>query len=60
EVDLPASAALVDLIVALRSLPGGDLLPAEPLIAVNLRQAGSGTTITPGDELALLPPMAGG
>lgn len=60
EVQLPEPATVMDLIAALRSLPGGELLPAEPLIAVNLRQAAPTAPIALGDELALLPPMAGG
>ena len=60
EVELPEPAMVDDLIHALRALPGGGSLPTMPLIAVNRRLAESGTSITPGDELALLPPLAGG
>lgn len=60
EVELDEPARVADLIAALRSLPGGDVLPAEPLIAVNLRQATADTPVTPADTLALLPPLAGG
>jgi molybdopterin converting factor small subunit len=44
----------------LRSLPGGERLPSKPLCAVNLRHAQSTTLLSPGDELAILPPLAGG
>lgn len=59
-VSLPERTTVADLITALRSLPGGELLPATPMVAVNLRVAGGSTEIGPGDEFALLPPLAGG
>jgi molybdopterin converting factor small subunit len=60
EVQLPTRATVDDLIRALRALPGGASLPTLPLVAVNRRLAEPGAPITPGDELALLPPLAGG
>ena len=60
QVTVQEPATVADLIHALRSMPGGELLPAEPLVAVNLRQAAATTPITPRDQLALLPPLAGG
>lgn len=60
EVELPDQARVSDLEVALRRIPGGDLLPATLMIAVNLRHSGPDTPIAPGDEVALLPPLAGG
>lgn len=59
-VALPERATVADLVTALRSLPGGDSLPAAPMVAVNLRVVAGSTAIAPGDELALLPPLAGG
>ena len=41
-------------------IPGADLLPDTPLVAVNLKQAGPDQSLHPGDEVALLPPLAGG
>lgn len=43
-----------------RALPGGDLLPPRPLCAVNLSHVGLETVVEPGDEIAILPPLAGG
>jgi molybdopterin converting factor small subunit len=59
-IELPDPATVADLILALRSLPGGDSLPATPLVAVNLELADRATPVRPGDALALLPPLAGG
>lgn len=60
EVILPEPARVAELVAALRSLPGGASLPAEPFVAVNLSQAARDAALQPGDEIALLPPLAGG
>ncbi|MGH7594323.1 MAG: MoaD/ThiS family protein [Gemmatimonadales bacterium] len=60
EVMLPPKACVADLLTALRSFPGGASLPAQPFVAVNMAQAGLGTVLRPDDEVALLPPLAGG
>ena len=60
EVVLPDGASVADLTTALRVLPGGGLLPPQPLVAVNLRQAPPGTPLQPTDQIAVLPPLAGG
>ena len=39
---------------------GARLIPARPLAAVNLRHVPPDHLLQPGDELALLPPVAGG
>ena len=55
------SAGSVNAVVDyLRGLPGGQHLPASPLVAVNHRQVRGDHRLAPGDEVALLPPMAGG
>lgn len=59
-VELHEPATVADLVQALRSLPGGALLPAQPTVVVNMSQAVAEAVITPTDALALLPPLAGG
>ena len=44
----------------IRALPGGDLLPRHPLCALNLAHVGPDAIVEAGDELAILPPLAGG
>jgi molybdopterin converting factor small subunit len=44
----------------LRALPGAGRLPAKPLCALNLKQTPLTSPLTDGDELAILPPLAGG
>lgn len=61
-IELGAAAPLSvrDLLDKVRALPGGSALPESPLCAVNLRQARASDIVSPGDEVALLPPLAGG
>jgi len=62
-VDLPVrpNATVEDVLLQLRAaLPGADRLPQRPLVAVNRVHARADTRVADGDELAILPPMAGG
>lgn len=58
EVDEPMTVA--SIANALRVLPGGELLPGDLVVAVNHRQADATQPIAAGDEVAVLPPVAGG
>jgi molybdopterin converting factor small subunit len=44
----------------MRRLPGGDRLPTSPLVAVNQRLVQPETIVQPQDEVAVIPPVAGG
>jgi molybdopterin converting factor small subunit len=59
-VALPALATVADALDHVRSLPGGDQIPSRPLCAVNLSHVSLDTRLAEGDEVALLPPLAGG
>lgn len=60
ELPLPEPPTVERLIESVRALPGGEGLPPVVLVAVNARQAGGADHVAPGDEVAILPPMAGG
>ena len=61
EVTVAAPATVADLLRHLRAaLPGADRLPDRPLVAVNHAHSGMDAALAEGDEIALLPPMAGG
>ena len=60
EVELPAGATVRDVIGTLRTMPGADRLPREPLVAVNERYASRDHVVQAGDEVAVIPPVAGG
>ena len=59
-VALPAIATVADALEHVRSLPGGERIPPKPLCAVNLAHAALDTPLSEGDEVAVLPPLAGG
>jgi molybdopterin converting factor small subunit len=61
EVALPGPATVADVIRQLRAqLAQGHRLPEHPLVARNREHAHGRDLVTDGDELALLPPLAGG
>lgn len=60
DVPIGVPCRVYDLVAVLRTLPGGARLPASPLVAVNHVWAGIEATIRSGDEVALIPPVAGG
>lgn len=57
---LPRPASLQSVLDRLRALPGGAGLPPRPLLARNQTQAPPETLLENGDEVAVLPPLAGG
>ena len=59
-VDLGDGATVADLLADVSRRPGGRVLPERPLVAVNQRYAQPGTRLSIGDEVALIPPVAGG
>ncbi len=61
EVELPPHATAGTLVRMLRARGGGFArLPEAPVLAVNHTYAGLETVLADGDEVALLPPVAGG
>ena len=60
EVDVPDDPTTDDVVAGVLALPGASQLPARPLVAVNHRYARPATRLKPGDEVALIPPVAGG
>jgi molybdopterin converting factor subunit 1 len=60
-VELPDGASVADLVVRLRDGGGGlSRLPASPVVAVNMDYAPHSTALREGDEVAFIPPVAGG
>lgn len=58
---LPEGATVQDAVERVRtSVPNGVALPARPLAAVNREHVLADAPLADGDELALLPPLAGG
>ncbi len=59
-VDLPPGATVNDVVDHVRALPGAHRLPPQPLLAVNERYARENHVLAPNDEVAIIPPVAGG
>lgn len=57
---LPDGATVLDLTESIAALPGARFLPPNPLIAVNLVYAEPAALLASGDEVAVIPPVAGG
>ena len=60
DIELPAGATVRQLIERLAGFPGADRLPPRPLVAVNQGYAKESQVLTQGDEVAVIPPVAGG
>ncbi|HST57826.1 MAG TPA: MoaD/ThiS family protein [Longimicrobium sp.] len=60
-VELPAGSRIADLVAGLRARGGGlARLPESPVAAVNMDYAPLATVLNDGDEVAFIPPVAGG
>jgi molybdopterin converting factor subunit 1 len=59
-MELPAEATVADVLADLRGRPGAERLPPAPLVAVNQYYARPGSRVKAGDEVAVIPPVAGG
>ena len=59
-VELPSQATVGDVVSAVRSRAGALPLPPRPLVAVNHAYAPYDQSIRSTDEIALIPPVAGG
>lgn len=59
-LDLPDSSTVAGVVEALRARPGMEGLPIRPAVALNRTVVGLDVQVHEGDEVALLPPVAGG
>jgi molybdopterin converting factor small subunit len=60
ELPLESGSTVADLLSRLRLLPGASILPDSPRVAVNRKFASADQLVDAGDEIALIPPVAGG
>lgn len=61
EMRLDTPTTIAEVIAHVRRVfPDTQAIPARPLVALNLRQAKLDAVVNEGDEVALLPPFAGG
>jgi molybdopterin converting factor subunit 1 len=59
-LELPPGSTVASAVRSIASLPGASVIPAKPLVAVNCTYATADTLLAHGDEVALIPPVAGG
>lgn len=61
QVSMPLPATVAEVVRTARDqIPGASAIPERPLAAVNLRHVPLDAQVADGDEVALLPPLAGG
>ena len=60
QLTLQPGDSVTELLCSVARLPGAQSLPSSPLIAVNQVYASLTTVLRPGDEVAVIPPVAGG
>lgn len=60
QLTLEPGASVNDVLACVARLPGAQGLPGNPLVAVNHVFANAGTLLGTGDEVAVIPPVAGG
>ena len=60
ELELPPGATAAEVVQLLRADPRWHQLPATPALAVNQAYAPLSAPLSDGDEIALIPPVAGG
>ncbi len=60
ELTIPDGSTVADVVRSVNGMPGGTALPPAPLVAVNYAYAPSSRALVDGDEVAIIPPVAGG
>lgn len=60
ELTIPDGSTVADVVRSVNGMPGGSGLPPSPLVAVNHSYASSAKSLANGDEIAIIPPVAGG
>ena len=60
DVALPSGATVGELVGQLCALPGGERLPPRPIVAVDHRYARYDQVLSGAEEVAVIPPVAGG
>ena len=60
DMELASESTVGELLSAIRARPGAERLPPRPLVAVNQAYATLDSVVHAGDEVALIPPVAGG
>jgi molybdopterin converting factor small subunit len=60
QMHIAPGSTVRDVLNELSAMPGGDRLPPKPLVAINEEYASASTELRGGEEVAVIPPVAGG
>lgn len=61
QLSVPLPSTVAEIVRHARAeIPGAGAIPERPLVAVNLRHVALDARVADGDEVAFLPPLAGG
>jgi molybdopterin converting factor subunit 1 len=60
QLELPAGSRVSDVLDRVKAMAAGKRVPDRPMVAVNQRYAAPEQAVTPADEVAIIPPVAGG
>ncbi|MFN2398707.1 MAG: MoaD/ThiS family protein [Gemmatimonadaceae bacterium] len=60
QIALAPGSTVRDVLERLRAMPGGERLPPAPIVAVNQAYSRLDRVLGVGDEVAVIPPVAGG
>jgi molybdopterin converting factor small subunit len=59
-LDVADGSVVGDIVARVRELAGGKVLPPSPLLALNATYTLANAKVHSGDEVAIIPPVAGG
>jgi molybdopterin converting factor subunit 1 len=59
-LELPQGSSVRDVLATVKAMAAGKRIPDKPMVAVNQRYARDDQTVTAADEVAIIPPVAGG
>jgi molybdopterin synthase sulfur carrier subunit len=59
-LEMPAGARVADVLARVKTLATGKRIPDKPMVAVNQKYARDDQLVTATDEVAIIPPVAGG
>lgn len=59
-LELGDGSVVADVVSRVREMAGGRALPPAPLLAINASYATASSAVKSGDEVAIIPPVAGG
>ena len=60
ELDMAHGSRVRDVLSRIHTRPGADRLPPSPLVAINAEYAQLDDAVAENDEVAIIPPVAGG